>query len=335
MTLGARLRIAIADGWRRRGLLAWLLLPLSGLYCAAVSLRHAGYRRGWLPVRRFPFPVVVVGNLTAGGAGKTPLVMALADRLSGEGYRPGIVSRGYGGSAGSWPQAVTADSDPSEVGDEAVVTARRMDCPVVVDPVRCRGVERLHQAFRCNLAISDDGLQHRRLGRSVEIVVVDGSSRFGNGFCLPAGPLREPASRVRDVDVVVCNGGAPEPGEYRMCLRMGSPTRVSDFHTRTRIEALAKSKVHAVAGIGRPERFFSDLQRLGVAAYTHAFPDHHRYGPADFEFGDDLPIIMTEKDAVKCRRFADPRMWFVPVSANLDDDFYQRILAKLRQPDAR
>ncbi len=335
MTLGARFRIGITDGWRRRGPMAWFLLPLSGLYCAVVSLRHACYRKRVLPVRRFPFPIVVVGNLTVGGSGKTPLVVALANRLVGEGYRPGVVSRGYGGRARSRPQIVTADSDPSAAGDEAVLIARRTGCPVVVDPDRCRAVDRLRDAFHCDLVVSDDGLQHHRLGRSVEIIVIDGSTRFGNGFCLPAGPLRESASRVRDVDLVVCNGGVPADHEYRMSLRLGSLMRVSDFRTRSDIQALAADKVHAVAGIAHPQRFFNDLQRIGLATYAHGFPDHHRYSSSDFDFGDDLPIIMTEKDAVKCREFADSRMWFVSVTADVDETFYRQILSRLKRPNDR
>ncbi len=335
MKLGAQLRMVVADNWRRRGLMAWLLLPLSGLYWTATGVRHACYRLGWLPVHRYRFPVIVVGNLTVGGSGKTPLVVALVNRLRREGHRPGVVSRGYGGRARSWPQHVTANSDPSVVGDEPVLIARHTDCPVVVDPDRCRAVERVLGAFDCDVVVSDDGLQNYRLGRSIEIIVIDGSNRFGNGFYLPAGPLRESSRRVREVDMVVCNGGVPERHEHRMCLQMESLTRVSDFSTRARIEELVNGKAHAVAGIGHPEHFFNDLQRVGLAVYTHTFPDHYRYSPADFDFGDDLPIIMTEKDAVKCKQFADSRMWFIPVTANLEEIFYQHILAKLQQPDDR
>ncbi len=333
--LQARLSARIRAEWQRRGGLAWLLLPLGLAYGAVARLRRALYRAGWLHTQHFPVPIIVVGNVTVGGSGKTPLVIGLVNHLKAHGYRPGVVSRGYRGAAMTWPQDVDADSDASDVGDEAVLIARRTHCPLVVDPDRCRAVTRLRHEYQCDVVVSDDGLQHHRLGRCLEILVVDGIHRFGNGFCLPAGPLREPATRVNSVDFIVCNGGQPTNDEYGMRLLPETLTRVADISTQAEAESFVDQKVHAVAGIGHPDRFFHDLQRLGLAAHEHAFPDHHAFVAADFEFGDDLPVIMTEKDAVKCKAFADSRMWFLPVRADLDEDFYQRFLLLLREYDDR
>jgi tetraacyldisaccharide 4'-kinase len=335
MKPGARLSSRVGVDWQRRGALAWLLLPIGLVYGAVARVRRALYTAGWLHTQYFPVPVIVVGNVTVGGSGKTPLVIDLVEHLAAQGYRPGVVSRGYRGSAKTWPQVVNADSDPSEVGDEPVIIARRTRCPVVVDPDRCRAVTRLLDEFQCDVVVSDDGLQHQRLGRCLEILVVDGIHRFGNGFCLPAGPLREPSTRVNSVDLIVCNGGHPASSEYGMRLLPETLTQVSDFSTHADTESFVDQKVHAVAGIGHPDRFFHELQRLGLAAHEHVFPDHHAFVAADFEFGDDLPVIMTEKDAVKCKAFANSRMWFVPVSADLGEDFYQRFLLMLQECDDR
>jgi tetraacyldisaccharide 4'-kinase len=335
MKFGARLRLRLRADWQKRGPMAWLLLPLGLAYGAVARLRHMLYGAGWLRAQHFPVPVVVVGNVTVGGSGKTPLVIGLVNHLVVEGYRPGVVSRGYRGAAKTWPQHVNPSSDAADIGDEPVIIARRTQCPVVVDPDRCRAVTQLLEEFQCDVVVSDDGLQHHRLGRCLEILVVDGIRRFGNGFCLPAGPLRESATRVNSVDLVVCNGGQPQNGEYGMRLLPGSLTRVSDLSIQADPELFADQKLHAVAGIGHPDRFFHDLQRLGLAAHEHPFPDHHPFMASDFEFGDDLPIIMTEKDAVKCKVFADSRMWFVPVTAGLSEDFYQRFFLMLRECDDR
>ncbi len=335
MKPGARLSLRLSADWQQRGTLAWLLLPFALAYGAAARVRNALYKAGWLRTQRFPVPIIVVGNVTVGGSGKTPLVIDLVDYLKERGYRPGVVSRGYGGTANTWPQVVNAGSDASVVGDEPVIIDRRTRCPVVVDPDRCRAVTRLLDEFQCDVVVSDDGLQHHRLGRCVEILVIDGIHRFGNGFCLPAGPLREPSTRMNSVDLIVCNGGQPANGEFGMRLIPNALTRVADLSLQADAESFVHQKVHAVAGIGHPGRFFRALQRLGLAAHEHAFPDHHAFVAADFDFGDDLPVIMTEKDAVKCMALADSRMWFVPVAAELSEDFYQRLLLLLRECDDR
>jgi len=296
------------------------------MFAAAVRARRALYERGLLARCRFGVPVLVVGNIAVGGAGKTPLVIWLTRFLAQCGYRPGVVCRGYGGRARHWPQAVGASSDPHEVGDEALVIARRSGRPVVADPVRCRGVERLLAGHGCDVVVSDDGLQHYALARDVEIAVLDGMRRHGNGRCLPAGPLREPPARLAQVDAVVCNGQA-RPGEVEMRMIPADPRRVRDDGAAVSLAQLRGMEVHAVCGIGNPARFFTLLEELGVRARTHAFPDHHALAPQELDFSDRLPVLMTEKDAVKCRRFAGPRHWYLPVDASLPEAFAQRLRA--------
>ena len=311
------------DGWPAR-----LLAPMGTLYCALAGLRRRAYLAGRRPSWRAPVPVVVVGNLTVGGTGKTPLVVWLSERLVHAGFRPGIVSRGYGGSAAA-PRWVGPDSDPGQVGDEAVLLAARTARPVVVGRDRPAAVRYLLEHAGCDIVLSDDGLQHYPLQRDVEIAVVDGRRRLGNGRCLPAGPLREPASRLAAADFVVANGPAAA-GEVAMRLVGDELCAVGEGGRRRPLHAFAGQRVHAVAGIGHPGRFFDDLRARGFTVVEHAFPDHHRFGPADLEFGDDAPVVMTEKDAVKCRPFARDGQWYLPVQAVLPEDFSERLLARLK-----
>ncbi len=301
-----------------------VLVPISLLYRAAVRLRRSAYRNGVMTTYRARVPVIVVGNLTAGGTGKTPLVIWLAGYLKSLGYQPGVIARGYGGRASQWPQQVRADSDPHAVGDEAIVIARRTHCPVAVGPRRRDCAEALLEHAICDILISDDGLQHYGLERDIEIAVIDGVRRYGNGRCLPAGPLREPVQRKREVDMVVTNGHAGR-GEFAMkyvathAVSLAHPGRAAEF------ASFASEAVHGVAGIGNPERFFATLRGKGLKVLPHPFPDHHVYRPADLEFGDELPVLMTEKDAVKCEAFASARCWAVPVTAELPEVFATRL----------
>jgi tetraacyldisaccharide 4'-kinase len=310
----------------------WLILltPLSLCFRLLVGLRRFAYRRGLLRTHRLPVPVIVVGNITAGGTGKTPLVAWLAGYLSGLGYRPGIVARGYGGTASSWPQQVRPDSDPAVVGDEAVLLAGLTGCPMAVAPNRYQAAEALVRYHGCDVVISDDGLQHYAMQRDIEVVVIDGVRRFGTGFMLPAGPLREPVARLREVDLVVVNGlGAG--GEFPMKLKTGMAVNLLD---ETRIRPLTdfqRGRVHAVAGIGNPERFFMSLRSVLGRVETHPFPDHYHFRRNDILFDDDAPVLMTAKDAVKCRRFATGNEWYVPVTAELGRDFCARLDVLLRE----
>ena len=295
--------------WLEGGPVARALAPLAAVYGGVVALRRGLYQRGWLGRPVSPVPVIVVGNLFVGGTGKTPLVAWLVARLREQGWQPGIVARGYGGRAGKGPVTVTAESDPGQVGDEPVLLARRCGVPVRVGADRPAAVRAAWQAG-CDVVVSDDGLQHYRMRRAAEIVVLDARRRLGNRRLLPAGPLREPAGRLATVDIVAVNGDAVPEGDSVFRLRPGSPLAV-DGSERPWPDGMA----HAVAGIGHPERFFASLEEAGIrVAERHVFPDHHAFSPGDFAFVDERPVVMTEKDAVKCRNLPGvDRLWYLPV----------------------
>lgn len=300
---------------RRLNPAALALLPAAWLFRVAVSLRRHAFRRGWLSSHAVPVPVVVIGNITVGGAGKTPLTLWVIERLRHAGLRPGVVSRGYGRSAKA-PQAVSAGSSAAEVGDEPVLLAQRSGCPMVVGADRVAAIGQLLEVADVDVVICDDGLQHYRLRRDVEIVVVDGRRGLGNGRLLPAGPLREPSSRLREADVVIYNGGG-HAGQ-RMRLLPDAAQSLADPSRTRPLSAFSGTECHAVAGIGDPQRFFDMLTGFGLRIIPHAFADHHPYQGSDIDFGDDRPVLMTEKDAVKCRAFAGQNHWFIPVTAELE-----------------
>lgn len=316
--------------WYRRDWLRYLFKPLSLVYATVIRIRRQRYESGRYQVNKYSVPVIVVGNITVGGSGKTPLVIWLVDFLKKTGYKPAVVARGYKGKASSWPQQVRADSDPVVVGDEAVLMARRCHCPVAVGPDRGACVEAVLTHTDANLIIADDGLQHYALGRDIEIAVIDGKRRFGNGELLPAGPLREPLERLKEVDFVIVNGNSKK-GEYGMSLHAKHACKLRDDDTCMDIEAFCQGETHAIAGIGNPDRFFNDLQEQGLEIIPHPHPDHYAYRQKDIEFGDTRPVLMTEKDAVKCRRYADDRHWYVPVEAELDKQFGPRLLSVLEK----
>jgi len=282
-----------------------------------------------MAAQRLPVPVVVVGNLSVGGTGKTPLTIWLVEFLRAAGYKPGVVSRGYGGRRQNQPLAVFADSDPLEAGDEPVLIARRTGCPVYVFPRRFEAGQALLAACACDILIADDGLQHYALARDVEIAVIDGQRRFGNGFCLPAGPLREPPERLGEVDLIVCRGAAV-PGEYPLSLACGAAVNLSDGALQRPLADFGGMKLRAVAGIGHPQRFFDDLHAAGLDFEARAFADHHRFSAEDLGLGDGVDVLMTEKDAVKCRGFANGRLWSVPLRAQLPPAFGERLLQLLK-----
>ena len=317
------------EHWQERGWQAIALLPLTGLFCVLAAVRRGLYRLGLKRVQIHKVAVIVVGNISVGGSGKTPFVTWLAEQLLAAGYRPGIVLRGYGGKAHNWPQQVRADSDSFSVGDEAVLLASRTGCPVCAGPDRVADVCALVEHSDCDVVISDDGMQHYRMGRAMEIAIVDGQRRFGNRWCLPSGPLREPVKRLEKVDWTVVNGRA-ESGEYSMRL-VGSRLFTLDRARQQRLSDLEGQTVHAVAGIGHPERFFASLRHQGLTVIPHPFPDHHAFEPADLDYADAaIPVLMTEKDAVKCAAFAQPHWWFLPVEAKLDEHLGPLILDRLR-----
>jgi tetraacyldisaccharide 4'-kinase len=334
----------LVAAWYAPGLtpLAAALTPLSALFAGITAVRRSLFRRGLLRGERLPVPVIVVDNITAGGSGKTPLVAALARELAARGWHPGIVSRGYGrsveaGGADS-PLLVAPDADPARVGDEPLLLART-GVPVAVARERAAAGRALLAAHPgCDVILADDGLQHYRLARDVEIAVVDGERGLGNGWRLPAGPLREARARLASVDAVVVLARDPAasmtaaawPGALTMTLEGALFHRVDAPDVTAPAAQFGGEGVHALAGIGNPQRFFADLAALGIRATGHAFPDHHRYASADLAFAGARAILMTEKDAVKCAAFADSRCWYLPVRARIDPALVARIEEKLR-----
>lgn len=303
----------LVQTWQSVNIISLMLWPVSLLYCALVTVRRMAYQSGLLKSYSAGLPVVIVGNLTVGGTGKTPLVIWLASWLQTKGHRPGIVLRGYGGQSQTWPRQVEADTSANEVGDEAVLLAHRTGCPVVAAPDRVAAARRLVANNDCTIIISDDGLQHYRLRRDYEISVVDGQRRYGNGFCLPAGPLREPAKRAKMVDLVVTNG----KGEESEMMMDVQPTGIRNLASNNRVDIVKfKNKsVHAVAAIGNPTRFFDTLKNIGLQTTDHIFPDHHAFSQNDLIFADNREVIITEKDAVKCTEFAQSHYWVLEVEA--------------------
>lgn len=305
--------------------MGWILLPLSWLYALAVGLRRLLYDRGILRSYRAAVPVIVVGNITAGGTGKTPTVLWLVQELQKRGFSPGVVSRGYGGTHSGSSMRVEPGSNARIVGDEPVLLAQRSACPVVVDPDRVRAANMLVEDG-VDVIVADDGLQHYRLERDYEICVLDGSRGFGNGRLLPAGPLRESIYRLEDVEQILVNG-ALDPGERELTtaeqnaivfgLVAGEVTRLNGSLTRP-LGRFAGTTVHGVAAIGNPQRFFDLLRGQGIQVIEHRFPDHAALGERDLEFGDDFDVFMTEKDAVKLARNVKDKFWFVPVDLTMD-----------------
>ncbi|MCB1864792.1 MAG: tetraacyldisaccharide 4'-kinase [Chromatiales bacterium] len=295
----------------------WPLAPLSWLYRGAGALRALAYRIGLRRIYRPPVPSIIVGNITVGGTGKTPLVIWLARHLVERGLRPGVLCRGYRGRAASWPQRVSAAGDPREVGDEAVLLAGGGDYPVAAGPDRGAAARDLVERAAVDVLVCDDGLQYPGLARDLEIVVVSGRRGFGNGWILPVGPLREPRSRADRAAVLAWNG-TPPAGAGGFVLVPREFVNV-DSGERLATAAFAGQRVHAVAGIGDPARFFTTLRELGCEPVEHAFPDHHRFTAADLSFGDGLPVLMTGKDAIKCRGLAPVPAWYLAVDAEPDE----------------
>lgn len=318
----------IQNIWSSKTGVTQLLRPLTGLFCLITFLRRWSYKLHILNSTRLSVPVIIIGNLTVGGSGKTPLVVYIVNRLKAAGYRPGIISRGYGGKASHWPQQVRADSDPTVVGDEPILIARRTQCPMAVGPNRVEAGKALLKYEDCDIVVCDDGLQHYALNRDIEIVVIDGVRRFGNGYCLPAGPLREPVKRLDKVDFIVTNGSALQ-NEYSMQYIGKTLINLHNNKLERNLEEFRKQKVHAIAAIGNPEKFYNTLKNAKLEFETHFFPDHHAFKKEDMAFADNEPILMTEKDAVKCQRFATDRMWYLPIEATLSNTFEMQLLNKI------
>jgi tetraacyldisaccharide 4'-kinase len=322
---------------------SYWLLPLTGVFVLLSALRRY-VLLNWKQ-KTLATPVIVVGNISVGGTGKTPLLIALVQWLQAQGYTPGVVSRGYGGAAGNSPYLLSVQSTAAQAGDEPITIYQQTGCAVCISADRVAAA-RVLEDQGCDILLSDDGLQHYRMGRDIEIAVVDGQRGLGNGWRMPVGPLREPISRLKTVDWVVVNSPAPDftlpqladlyfiPMQIQACALVNLVT--GDTHE---IAALQEQPVNAVAGIGNPQRFINTLNDLGISAELKAFPDHHAYTAEDFQFDNNWPVVMTEKDAVKCKAFAQADWYYLPIKANLPDAFWsafaQRIAHLIEQKKSR
>jgi len=319
---------SLAEAWYRGAWWLWLLRPLELLFRIVVALRRGLYLYGVLPGYNPPKPLVVVGNITVGGTGKTPVVLALLEYLQSQNIRPGLVSRGYGASRQSFPYTVTSHSRAEDCGDEALLVYQRTGCPCVVAPSRPAAVAQLIEEFEVDIILSDDGMQHYAMGRDMEIAVLDQARGVGNGFCLPAGPLREPVRRLRSVDQLLYRGSDdPDSG---VCYKTVALVNVLSGEQRpVAIESLGQN-VYGVAGIGQPRQFFEGLRSQGFTVEESSFADHHFYSAGDLAGLTDKPIIMTEKDAVKCRGIASDNAWYLKIDAELPVKLQQSVAALAR-----
>ena len=318
----------VVDSWYKKSLWLYLLYPFSLIFSYLTSLRRKRFLTNKITSFKSEVPIVVVGNLTIGGTGKTPLVKYIVTELKNKGYKPGIVSRGYGGKFKETLQ-VTSETPVKHTGDEAQILAK-LDVPFYIDKNRVRAVKKLSKNHDCDVIISDDGLQHYKMGRQVEIAVIDGKRRFGNNLTFPAGPLRESSKRIDTVDFIVNNSGPTEEGEYLMNI---SPTKFVHLKSGKSysIENWPMHKqVHAVAGLGNPGRFFDLLDKLGFDIIRHPFPDHHNFLSSDIFYLDHLPIVMTEKDASKCKDFDNNKIWYLKIDADLNSKFIDSLDKKLK-----
>jgi tetraacyldisaccharide 4'-kinase len=313
--------------WYTRHILRWFLLPCSMVYQLIATLRRVFLQR--FKQQQFSVPIIVVGNLTVGGVGKTPLVIALADQLKARGLRVGIVSRGFGARVRRFPYDVKQTSNASLVGDEPLLLAKKTGCPVVIAPQRTKAVQYLLNHYQSQIIISDDGLQHYAMGRAIEIVVIDGVRGLGNGLCLPAGPLREGARRLKKADFLIVNSGV-WPNAYRMDLLPGEIKQLNTGNVLA-VEVI-NEPIAAVAAIGHPRRFFDTLNELGLVFNAYPFTDHHRFTLEDLAVPEKI-LVMTEKDAVKCEQFATDAMYYLPVEAAVSNQFWDDLWAhkQLRQ----
>jgi tetraacyldisaccharide 4'-kinase len=318
----------IADTlWYDKHPLRWGLLPFTGLYQLIITSRCWLFTR--FKQKKYSTPIIVVGNITVGGVGKTPFVIALVLKFKEKGLQVGVVSRGYGATSKQFPLEVLPESTAAQVGDEPVLIAEKARCPVVISPNRCEAVEYLLKHHHCDVIVSDDGLQHYKMGRAIEIVIIDAQRGLGNEWCLPAGPLREPKRRLKEVDFIIVNSGRWE-NAYSMTLQPGIITHLNTGESVSNMNEI--QFVEAVAAIGNPRRFFATLDDLGLSYDAHAYPDHYHFKPQDFK-DYTHPVLMTEKDAVKCRQFATHSMYVLPVLAHVDDAFWEALFSHQRLKD--
>ena len=318
----------LVSAWYKKSPWLWILWPISLIFTLIAKWRRKQQSSQAKPLG---LPVVVIGNIAVGGTGKTPLLIALCEHLIDQGMKPGVISRGYGAKSNSFPLYISKEITAKQAGDEPLLIAEKTGCPVVIDPNRVQAYDFLVENHDVDIVLSDDGLQHYKLSRRIEIAVVDGNRMFGNGLCFPAGPLREPVSRLQEVDFVVVNGGGDGMADnlqnaHKMEIRSLAMTNLISGEKRPTTGAPFNmgNTVQAVAAIGNPERFFKSLETLPYPLQRFEYPDHYEFQPADFDetkFDPNQPIVMTEKDAVKCRDFATSNMWSVQIKVDLPATF--------------
>ena len=314
------LETLIEKVWYSKNIFSLLLSPLSLIYISIIYLRYTLYQLGLISITKINVPTIVIGNIVAGGTGNTPLVIWLAKYFKDKGFLPGIVSRGYGGTYLSNIELVKPTSNPLLVGDEPVIIARNTNCPVVVAKKRAKGAKELVEKYNCNIILCDDGMQHYSLARDIEIAVIDGQRRFGNNYCFPAGPLREPKSRIFKADLIVSKYNA-RTCEHKMDYIYHQLVSLNELSKTIPISDLYGMTVHAIAGINNPDHFFSYLRSHKLELIIHKFPDHYSYTEDDVKFDDNFPVVMTEKDAVKCLNYSSDKHWYIPISAELSKSF--------------
>ena len=320
----------LQQGWRLAGWLNYLLFPLSLVYGLLMLARRHCYRLGVFKRISLAVPVIVVGGVTVGGSGKTPVVLSLIRHFQDKGFRPGVVCKGYKGHSPFWPREVNDSTTAALVGDEAQLIYELTGAPVVAGPERARNGVCLIDKFGCNILLSDDGFQHHALERDLDILVLDGQAGYGNGWCLPAGPLREFRSQIKRADIVLVNGTNEkfrfeEPDASRMSVRISEAYNLSGG-IRKQLSEFTGEPVHGVAGVGNPVRFFRQLEQLGIDLARHPFPDHHQFEESDLDFGDDGLILMTEKDAIKCRDMTiTNKLWAIPAITEIDQRVFDQI----------
>lgn len=320
------------DIWYGKHPAKWFLSPLSALFSVSTSLRRWLFKIGIKASEKPAVPTIVVGNIAVGGTGKTPLVVFLCEQLQFAGYKPGIISRGYGSKAPNYPFVVDGKASVIESGDEPFMLHQRTQCPLVISPIRTAAAKHLLANFDVDVIITDDGLQHYALQRDIELIVIDGKRRLGNGHLLPMGPLREGPWRLNTADFIICNGGNGKAGEINMTLKPAPLRKVTDNSEAT-IDTSKQERYTAIAGIGNPQRFYNTLQahQFNISA-QHDFPDHHDFTFADISaVSNNGAVIMTEKDAVKCQSFAQDNWYYLPVNAHLDAQFLPKLLSQLKE----
>ena len=317
----------LIDAWYNKSFWLYILAPLTFLFSSLVKARRNSYINNPKKVWHSPKPIIVVGNISMGGTGKTPLVKFIASELAKRGFKPGLVSRGYGGKY-SGTLEVTSETTYKQTGDEAQILAK-LNIPFFIDKNRSRAARKLQEKHDVDVVISDDGLQHYAMGRDIEIAVIDGARRLGNGLAFPAGPLREPKSRLSEVDFIVNNGGPTEGDEILMTLSPAKFIHLNSGKEYSVDKWPMHNQVHAIAGVGNPNRFFDLLLRLGFEFDKNPFPDHHKYNKRDLYYLDHLPILMTEKDAAKCKHFKNSKIWYLSIESKIESQFIDKLEEKL------